>query len=40
MDGIELAKRLREGTSFPFLFLSVYGDVERVRRAADYGALG
>lgn len=40
VDGIELAKQLRESTSIPFLFLSAYGDVEIVRRAADYGALG
>jgi response regulator NasT len=40
MDGIELARHLREGTTIPFLFLSAYGELDLVRRAADHGALG
>jgi response regulator NasT len=40
MDGVELARHLREGTHIPFIFLSAYGDLELVRRAADHGALG
>lgn len=40
MDGIELARHLRQGTTIPFLFLSAYGEIDLVRRAADFGALG
>jgi response regulator NasT len=40
MDGIELGRRLRAETTVPFLFLSAYGDLDLVRRAADHGALG
>lgn len=40
MDGIELSCMLRESTTVPFLFLSAYGDVDLVRRAAANGALG
>lgn len=40
LDGLELAKALREQTSVPFLFLSAYSDVELVKRAVAIGALG
>lgn len=40
MDGIELARRMRAETTVPFLFLSAYGDLDLVHRAADHGALG
>lgn len=40
LDGLELARRLRDETTVPFLFLSAYGDEAMVRRAVDIGALG
>lgn len=40
MDGIELSRHLREGTSIPFLFLSAYTDAELVHDAVEQGALG
>lgn len=40
IDGIELARRLRDETSVPFLFLSAYGDEAFVQRAVEIGALG
>jgi DNA-binding response OmpR family regulator len=40
MSGIELARRLREGTQVPFLFLSGESDLELVKQAVDCGALG
>ena len=40
LDGLELARRLRDETRVPFLFFSAYGDEEFVRRAVEIGALG
>ncbi|MDP2810818.1 MAG: response regulator [Rhodocyclaceae bacterium] len=40
LDGLELARRLRDETRVPFLFFSAYGDEEFVRRAVKIGALG
>lgn len=40
LDGLELARRLREETSVPFMFLSAYNDEDMVKQAAEYGALG
>lgn len=40
MDGIEVARRLRENTRIPFIFLTAYGDEEVVERAVEAGALG
>lgn len=40
LDGLELARRLRDETTVPFLFLSAYDDEEFVQRAAEIGALG
>ena len=40
MDGLELARRLRDETPVPFLFFSAYKDEDYVRRAVDSGALG
>jgi response regulator NasT len=40
LDGLELARRLRDETSVPFLFFSAYGDEAMVRRAVEIGALG
>lgn len=40
LDGLELARRLRDETQVPFLFFSAYGDEEFVRRSAELGALG
>ena len=40
LDGLELARRLRDETDVPFLFLSAYGDEALVRRAVEAGALG
>lgn len=40
VDGIELARQLRQHTKVPFLFLSGYADRELVQRAAEFGALG
>lgn len=40
LDGLELARRLREETTVPFLFFSAYGDEAFVRRAVEIGALG
>lgn len=40
MSGIDLARRLREQTRVPFLFLSANSDIDLVKQAADYGALG
>jgi response regulator NasT len=39
VDGIELARQLRQHTKVPFLFLSGYSDRELVQRAAEFGAL-
>jgi len=40
LDGLELARRLRDETAVPFLFLSAYNDEPFVQRAAQIGALG
>lgn len=40
MDGIEIARRLRDLTETPFFILSAYGDKELVEKATDLGALG
>jgi response regulator NasT len=40
LDGLELARRLRDETAVPFLFFSAYGDEDFVRRAVKIGALG
>jgi response regulator NasT len=40
LDGLELARRLRDETTVPFLFFSAYGDEAMVRRAVEIGALG
>lgn len=40
LDGLELARRLREETSVPFLFFSAYSDEAFVRHAVESGALG
>jgi two-component system, response regulator PdtaR len=40
LDGLELARCLRDGTTVPFLFLSAYNDEQFVRQAAEVGALG
>ncbi len=40
MGGVELARRLRETTRVPYLFLSAYSDQEVVDSAVEEGALG
>ncbi len=40
LNGLDLARRLRDETSVPFLFLSAYGDEDFVQRAVEIGALG
>ena len=40
LDGLELARRLRDETAVPFLFFSAYGDEAMVKRAVEIGALG
>lgn len=40
LDGLELARCLRDGTTVPFLFLSAYNDEHFVQQAAESGALG
>lgn len=40
MSGLELAKRLKEHTSVPFMFLSSIDDAETARQAASHGAVG
>ncbi|MDD5177121.1 MAG: response regulator [Sterolibacterium sp.] len=40
LDGLELARRLRDETTVPFLFFSAYGDEALVQRAVEMGALG
>lgn len=40
LDGLELARRLRDETKVPFLFFSAYNDEALVRRAVEVGALG
>ncbi len=40
LDGLELARRLRDETRVPFVFFSAYGDDDFVKRAVEIGALG
>lgn len=40
LDGLELARRLRDETGVPFMFFSAYGDEPMVKRAVEIGALG
>lgn len=40
MSGLELAGKLKESTSVPFMFLSAVGDSESARQAAAHGAVG
>lgn len=40
LDGLELARRLRDGTRVPFLIFSAYSDEAYVQRAVEIGALG
>jgi AmiR/NasT family two-component response regulator len=40
MSGLDLAKRLKEHTQVPFMFLSSVDNAESTRQAADYGAVG
>lgn len=40
LDGLELARRLRDETTVPFLFFSAYDDELFVKRAVEIGALG
>lgn len=40
MSGLELAKNLREETAIPFMFLSSSTDMEIIKTASQYGALG
>lgn len=40
IDGITLARHLREHTHLPFMFLSAYGDVDLVKQALALGGLG
>lgn len=40
MTGLELASRLKESTTVPFMFLSAVEDSESARQAAAHGAVG
>jgi response regulator NasT len=40
MSGLELARRLKEHTEVPFMFLSAVDDAETARQAASHGAVG
>jgi len=40
MSGLDLARRLREHTAVPFMFLSSVDDAETARQAASHGAVG
>jgi len=40
MSGLDLAQRLKEHTSVPFMFLSSSDDAESARQAASHGAVG
>jgi DNA-binding response OmpR family regulator len=40
MSGLELAGRLKEATTVPFMFLSAIDDTESARQAAAHGAVG
>lgn len=40
MSGLELAARLKAGTSVPFMFLSAVDDTDSAKQAAAHGAVG
>jgi len=40
MSGLDLARRLRDHTGVPFMFLSAVDDAETARTAATHGAVG
>ena len=40
LDGLDLARALRDETAVPFLFLSAYDETAMVKRAVETGALG
>jgi response regulator NasT len=40
LNGLQLARRLRDETMVPFMFFSAYGDEDFVRNAVEIGALG
>jgi response regulator NasT len=40
MTGLELAKRLQAETDIPFMFISANAEVEIVKQASEYGAVG
>jgi response regulator NasT len=40
MSGLDLARRLRDHTEVPFMFLSSVDDAETARQAASHGAVG
>jgi len=40
MSGIELAKHLQELGNIPFMFISAHAEVEIVKQATEYGAVG
>jgi response regulator NasT len=40
MSGLDLARRLKDHTEVPFMFLSSVDDAETARQAASHGALG
>jgi response regulator NasT len=40
MSGLDLAKRLKDHTEVPFMFLSSVDDAETARQAASHGAVG
>jgi len=40
MSGLDLAKRLKDHTQVPFMFLSSVDSAESARQAAEYGAVG
>lgn len=40
MSGLELAKALSQRSDLPFLFMSAHSEMDVVKNAAEYGALG
>jgi response regulator NasT len=40
MNGLELAQKLRDETAVPFIFLSNQSDMDIIKAASQYGALG
>lgn len=40
LNGLQLARRLRDETTVPFMFFSAYGDEDFVRNAIEIGAIG